>query len=128
LNRIERGRNYGWPVISYGMNYNGTPFTGRTRAEGMEQPVEHWTPSLAVCGIDFYEGDRFPRWRHHLFIASLRAEELWRYRLDGHRVADKELVLKGLGRIRDVHSGPDGHLYLVLNNPGRIVRLVNADP
>ncbi len=123
LNLIAKGRNYGWPEISYGMNYNGTPFTGRTRAEGMEQPVEHWTPSLAVCGIDFYEGDAFPAWRHDLFITSLRAEELWRYRLKDGAVEEKELIAMGLGRIRDVHSGPDGCLYLVLNGPDHIVRL-----
>ena len=127
LNLIRPGLNYGWPVISYGMNYNGTPLTDKTHAPGMEQPVDYWTPSIAVCGIDFYEGDHFPQWEHDLFIGGLASKELWRYRLDGDTVAEKELVAKNLGRIRDVHSAADGHLYLVLNGPDKIVRLVPAD-
>ena len=72
------------------MNYNGTPITALTAKEGLEQPVIHWTPSIAVCGIDFYEGDRFPRWRNHLFVTGLASEELRRVVIEGHRVVEQE--------------------------------------
>ena len=83
LNLVLPGRNYGWPVITYGMNYDGTPMTNLTAKEGMEQPVTYWTPSIAVCAIDFYAGDRFPRWKNDLLVSSLAAEELRRLRIDG---------------------------------------------
>ena len=119
------GRNYGWPVITYGMNYDGTPITDLTAKEGMEQPVTHWTPSLAVCAIDFYVGDRFPGWRHDLFLSSLAAEELVRLEIEDQKVVHQEVLFKGIGRVRDVVSGPDGYLYVSLE-PGRIARLVPA--
>ena len=125
LNLVERGSNYGWPVITYGMNYDGTPITNLTAKEGMEQPVVHWTPSLAVCAIDFYVGDRFPGWRHDLFLSSLAAEELVRLEIQDRKVVHQEVLFKGIGRVRDVVSGPDGYLYVSLE-PGRIARLVPA--
>ena len=125
LNLVERGRNYGWPVITYGMNYDGTPITNLTAKEGMEQPVTHWTPSLAVCAIDFYVGDRFPGWRHDLFLSSLAAEELVRLEIQDRKVVHQEVLFKGIGRVRDVVSGPDGYLYVSLE-PGRIARIVPA--
>lgn len=127
LNLIVRGRNYGWPVITYGMNYDGTPITARTAAEGMEQPVVHWTPSIAVCGMDFYRGERFPRWRHHLFVTGLASQELRRLEIRGHAVAEQEILFKGIGRVRHVATGPDGYLYVALNGPDRIIRLEPAD-
>ncbi|MPZ19700.1 MAG: glucose sorbosone dehydrogenase [Luteitalea sp.] len=124
LNRVERGRNYGWPTITYGMNYDGTPITDRTTQDGMEQPVVQWTPSIAVCAIAFYTGDRFPRWRHDMFATALAHQELRRIRIEGGTVVHQEVLFKGLGRVRDVATGPDGYLYVALNMPGRIVRLV----
>lgn len=126
LNLIERGKNYGWPVITYGMNYNGTPITGKTSAPGMEQPVTYWTPSIAVCGIDFYEGDLFPNWKNALLVGSLRQEELHLIKLDGHKVVSDEIILEDRGRVRDVASGPDGAIYLVMNGPDAIYRMVPA--
>ncbi len=126
LNRSERGRNYGWPVITYGMNYNGTPMTDRTAQSGMEQPVVHWTPSIAVSSIDFYTGDRFPQWKHNLFVGSLAQEELRRLVLDGVTVSHQEVLFRGVGRIRDVVCAPDGYIYLAFNTPDRIARLVPA--
>jgi glucose/arabinose dehydrogenase len=123
LNLVRKGLNYGWPIITYGMNYNGTPITALTAKDGLEQPVIHWTPSIAVCGIDFYEGDQFPRWKHNLFVTGLASEELRRVVIEGHRVVEQEVVFKGIGRVRDVASGPDGFLYVVLNKPDRLVRL-----
>lgn len=125
-NLIEKGLNYGWPVITHGMNYSGTPITDKTKAPGMEQPLLHWTPSIAVCGIDFYEGDIFPDWKHDLFVGGLASQELQRLQIDGDAVTAHEIILKGEGRVRDVASGPDGYLYLILNRPDKVVRLVPA--
>ncbi|MEM1157062.1 MAG: PQQ-dependent sugar dehydrogenase [Verrucomicrobiota bacterium] len=119
INRIEKGKNYGWPVISYGMNYNGKPITALTKKEGMEQPATHFTPSIAICGTDFYIGDQFPAWNHHLFTGGLAAQELWRLETDGGKVVDRELVLKNQGRVRDVRASPDGYLYLILTRSKR---------
>ena len=127
LNVIRRGANYGWPVITYGMNYNGTPITAITAKEGMEQPVIHWTPSIAVCGINFYTGDVFPQWKGNLFVTALAKEELRRVVIDGENVVSQEVILSKNGRLRHVAQGPDGFLYLAVNNPDKIVRLVPAD-
>ena len=124
LNRIEPGRNYGWPVITYGMNYDGTPITDKTAQEGMEQPVMQWTPSIAVCAIQFYTGGRFPGWKNDLFVTALAHQELRRLVIEGNKVVHQEVLFKDLGRVRDVVNGPDGTLYVVLNDPGRIVRMV----
>ncbi len=126
LNHIRKGLNYGWPVITYGINYNGTIITELTEKEGMEQPILHWTPSIAVCGIDFYTGDRFPNWKNNLFVSSLKFQEVRRLVIDGMRVTHQEVLFNAGGRVRDIQTGPDGYLYLALENPGRIVRLVPA--
>jgi glucose/arabinose dehydrogenase len=127
INIIEVGNNYGWPVITHGINYNGKPIADATSAPGMEQPKHYWTPSIAVCGIDFYEGDRFPNWKYDLFAGGLASKELHRLQIEGQNVVSDGIILKDVGRVRDVASGPDGYLYVVLNGPDRIVRLVPVD-
>lgn len=127
LNLIEKGKNYGWPVITYGMNYDGSPITSLTQKEGMEQPVLHWTPSIAVCGIGFYRGDKFPKWKNNLFITSLAREEFRRLEIVDKKVVHQEIVFKGIGRIRSVVTAPDGTLYLAMNAPDRIIRLEPAE-
>ncbi len=124
LNFVQKGLNYGWPVISYGINYDGTTMTELTAKEGMEQPVEYWVPSLAVCGMNFYSGNLFPQWKGHLFIASLAAQEVRRLEIKDHKVVTQEVLFKNLGRIRDIIGGPDGALYVLL--PERIARLTPA--
>jgi len=124
INLIGKGRNYGWPVITHGMNYNGKPITGKTSAPGMEQPLHYWTPSIAVCGIDFYEGDQFPDWENDLFAGGLASQELHRLVIEDNQVIRHEIILKDEGRVRDVATGPDGFLYVVLNGPDVIARLV----
>jgi aldose sugar dehydrogenase len=114
LNLVQRGLNYGWPEITYGMNYDGSPITHKTHQEGMVQPVLHWTPSIAVCGIDFYTGNEFPKWKGNLLVTGLASEELHRLVLQGDQVIEDEIVMKGQGRIRDVANGPDGYLYVAL--------------
>jgi glucose/arabinose dehydrogenase len=126
LNRIEAGTNYGWPIITYGMNYNGTPMTAETARPGLAQPVIHWTPSIAVCGLDFYDGNAFPGWRHDLFVGALEQQEVRRLRIRDGEVTEQEIVLKGLGRVRDVATAPDGSLYVLINRPDSILRLVPA--
>ena len=121
MNLVEPGKNYGWPVITYGMEYDGTAMTDITAKEGMEQPVTYWVPSIAPCGANFYTGDLFPRWKGHLFVASLAAQELRRLELAGDKLVAQEIIFKDLGRIRHVIGGPDGALYVLL--PERIARL-----
>lgn len=124
LNRLQAGRNYGWPVITYGIEYSGEPIAASTHRDGMEQPVTYWTPSLGVCGLNFYPGDLFPRWKNHLFFASLSGEELRRLEIRSGRLHAQEILFKGIGRIRHVIAGPDGALYVLL--PQRIARLAPA--
>lgn len=123
LNLIQKGKNYGWPIITYGMNYDGSPITDLTEKEGLEQPIYYWLPSIAVCGITFYRGDKFPRWKNNLFVTALSKEELRRLVIEGHKVVLDEILFKGIGRVRAVSNGPDGLLYVALNNPDKIIRL-----
>jgi aldose sugar dehydrogenase len=115
VNLIRAGANYGWPVITYGVNYGiGTRIGEGTAKAGMEQPLHKWVPSIAPSGMAFYTGDKFPKWRGDLFVGALRAQLLVRLRLDGEKVVHEERLLKGtLGRIRDVRAGPDGFIYLL---------------
>lgn len=125
LNLVEKGKNYGWPVITYGMNYNGTAMTNITEKEGLEQPLVYWVPSLAVCGMNFYTGDQFPKWKNHLLLTSLAAQELRRIEIKDRKVVAQEVLFKNLGRIRHVIGGPDGALYVLL--PERIARISPAE-
>ena len=127
LNRIEPGKNYGWPAVTYGINYDGTPISDKTEAPGMESPVVQWTPSLAVCGIAFYTGERFPGWKNDLFLGGLVGQQLRRLVIEDRKVVHQEVLFRKIGRVRSVVNGPDGYLYVALNNPGRIVRLVPAE-
>ena len=124
LNILHPGHNYGWPIITYGMNYDGTPITDHMVQEGMDQPVTYWVPSIAASPIAFYTGSRFPQWKDNLFVGSLAAQELRRLVINDHTVTHQEILFKGIGRVRDVVNGPDGYLYIILNQPDRIVRLI----
>ncbi len=127
---IRAGRNYGWPVITYGVEYVvGTKIGEGTHKPGMEQPLHIWVPSIAPSGMAFYQGDRFPRWRGDLFVGALKDQMLVRLRFDGEKRVKEERLLKGvLGRIRDVRAGPDGYLYLLTDSPdGVIARLEPTD-
>jgi glucose/arabinose dehydrogenase len=124
LNIIEPGHNYGWPVITYGMNYDGTPITGHTAQAGMDQPIAYWVPSIAASPLVFYTGNRFPAWKNNLFLGALAAQELRRITVKGRNVIGQEVLFQGIGRVRDIENSPDGYLYVVLNQPDRILRLV----
>ena len=126
INIVRKGRNYGWPVITYGVNYViGTKIGVGTHREGLEQPLYQWTPSIAPSGMAFYVGERFPAWRGNLFVGALKYQMLVRLELDGERVVHEERLLSGReGRIRDVRQGPDGLIYLLTDAPdGKLLRL-----
>jgi glucose/arabinose dehydrogenase len=126
VNVMRAGRNYGWPVITYGANYvTGTKIGEGTARAGMEQPLHYWVPSIAPSGMAFYAGDAFPNWRGNLLVGALRDEMLVRLELDGEKVVREERLIKGaIGRIRDVRVGPDGLVYLLTDErDGVIARL-----
>lgn len=124
INLIKPGLNYGWPVISYGINYDGTILTDQTDKAGMEQPVHYWTPSIAPCGMTFVTGDRYPGWKNNLLIGSLRFKYLERVVIHDNSVIHQEKLLEGIGRVRNVVVSPDGIVYVAIETPGKILRLV----
>ena len=128
INAPRPGRNYGWPVISYGREYSGAQIGEGTAKPGLEQPVYYWDPSIAPSGMTFYTGDKFPAWRGNLFVGALKFKMLVRLTIEGERVVAEERLLEGLGeRIRDVVQGPDGYLYLLTDeDDGRILRVSPA--
>jgi aldose sugar dehydrogenase len=128
LNRIQPGRNYGWPVIGYGVNYTtGLAIHSGTQREGMEQPVKVWVPSIGISGMMIYTGDRFPEWKGNLFVGGMAGQQLSRLTLSGQRVVNEELLVQQMGRIRDIRQSPDGYIYLVTDDrdgkPTPILRL-----
>ena len=127
INIIKKGVNYGWPVITYGINYDGSKITDLKEKDGMEQPINQWTPSIAVCGIKFYNGDKFKDWENNLLVTSLKYERLHRLVISKNQILDEEIIFESGSRVRDVEVGPDGLIYLALENPGRIVKLIPLD-
>lgn len=127
LNLIRPGVNYGWPVISYGINYDGTVLTSLTEKEGMEQPVFYWTPSIGPCGMTFVTGDRYPRWKHNIMLGSLPLKHLERVVMKDNTVIHREQLLEGIGRVRNVVTGPDGYIYIAIETPGKILRLMPVE-
>lgn len=129
VNIIEAGTNYGWPEITYGINYSGTPITDETHKDGMAQPLHYWDPSIAPSGMAFYTGDDFSEWQGDLFVGALKMQKLVRLELDGREVVGEEDLLADLGeRIRAVNMGPDGHLWLLTDDAdGKVLKVVPAD-
>jgi glucose/arabinose dehydrogenase len=126
LNILKPGANYGWPAITYGVDYSGAIISDKKEAPGMEQPVVYWVPSIAPSGMTFYSGDLFPQWKGDIFIGALTRTHLRRVKLNGDKVVEQEELLKELGeRIRDVRQGPDGLIYLLTDDPsdGKLLRL-----
>jgi glucose/arabinose dehydrogenase len=129
VNHPEAGKNYGWPVISYGVDYSGAKLGTGTAKEGMEQPVYYWDPSIAPSGMAFYTGDLFPEWKGDLLVGALAGKLLARLDLDGEQVVREERLLQNRGeRIRDVRQGPEGALYLLTDSvKGRVLKLTPGD-
>lgn len=130
LNVIKKGVNYGWPVITYGVNYGtGTKIGEGSRKLGMQQPEYYWIPSIAPSGMSFYQGDKYPHWQGSLFLGSLKFQQLVRLEFDRRKVIREERFLsRKLGRVRDVRTGPDGYIYLLIDaDNGSLVRLEPHD-
>jgi glucose/arabinose dehydrogenase len=130
LNRIQPGRNYGWPVIGFGVNYQtGLAIHAGTHREGMEQPAHVWVPSIGISGLMIYTGNRFPEWRGNLFVGGMARQRLARLTLNGQRVINEEALVPEMGRIRDVRQGPDGDIYLVTDNrEGKPTPILRMEP
>jgi glucose/arabinose dehydrogenase len=130
LNRIQPGFNYGWPVIGFGVNYRtGLAIHSGTHRDGMEQPVRIWVPSIGISGLMIYTGDRFPQWRGNIFVAGMVGEQLARLTLEGQKVVSEETLVERKGRIRDVRQGPDGFIYLAIeDSDGKPTAILRMEP
>jgi aldose sugar dehydrogenase len=124
INLIQKGLNYGWPEVTHGINYNGTIITEDTTRVGMEDPVLHWTPSIAPCGLAFVDSDRYPPWQSNMLVGALAGQHIHRVVLDGNEVAHTEKLLEGFARFRDVRVGPGGYIYVLTESPGLFFRIM----
>lgn len=122
INIIKPGKNYGWPLITYGINYNGTSITDDTHLPGMEQPLHYWVPSIAPSGMAFVDSNRYPKWKGKLLIGSLKFKYLNLVSLENGKVVEEEKLLEDIGRVRTVKIGPDGYIYVSIEQLG-IIRL-----
>lgn len=123
LNIVEKGKNYGWPVITYGIDYNGSIISDLTEKEGMEQPIHYWVPSIAVCGLMHYTGDMFPHWKGQIFSGALAKTHVARIEIENGRYRHEEKLLDKIGRVRQVAQGPDGLIYILTEGPGMLLKL-----
>ncbi len=123
LNLVVSGKNYGWPLATFGRDYSGAKISDVRQQPGFESPVLYWNPSIAVCDINFVTGDLFPRWKNKLLVSALRYEEVRLLDIQDRRVLHQEIVLKNAGRVRTAACGPDGAIYVVLNGPDLVLRL-----
>lgn len=123
VNLIKAGANYGWPVITYGINYNGTPITDERTREGMEQPITYWVPSIAPCGMAFVQNSNYDGWDGDLIVGSLKFSYLVRLVIENNEVVKEEKIAEGIGRVRNVEMGNDGYLYVGVEGGG-LYRLV----
>jgi glucose/arabinose dehydrogenase len=128
VNVPEKGKNYGWPVIGYGVDYSGAVIHESTQKEGMEQPIYYWVPSIAPSGMVFYAGEAFPAWKGSLFVGALALKHLNRLELDGEKIVKEERLLIDLGlRIRDVRQASDGTLWLLTDaHDGKVLHIIPA--
>ena len=130
LNLMKPGTNYGWPVITYGVNYGiGTKIGEGTHKDGMSQPVYYWVPSIATSSVLFYSGEKFPNWKGNAFVSSLKFGQLARLEMTDNKVIKEERLINGAaGRIREVKEGPDGFLYILIDDPnGKLLRIKPSD-
>lgn len=123
INIIEAGNNYGWPKITYGINYSGTKITDDTSLPGMQQPLHYWKPSIAPSGMTFVTSDRYPDWKGNLLVGSLRFMYLERCVIEDNKVVYREKLLENIGRVRNVRQGPDGYIYVAVEGKG-IIKIV----
>ncbi len=125
INIPQPGKNYGWPKANYGSHYNGVPIKDEHAEQGFEEPIHHWTPSIAPSGMVFYTGNQFPRWRGSLFAGTLAGRQLVRLAIDDKKILNEERLLTNTLRFRDVEQGPDGALYLLTDEEnGKLLKLI----
>ena len=124
LNLIQKGKNYGWPVITYGINYDGKPISDITEKEGMEQPVTYWVPSIATGGLELVTSDKYPAWKGNLMVTALAKMHIARVELDGTKYIGEEKLFQDLGRVRQIAESPEGYLYAITDGSGLLVKLI----
>lgn len=124
LNLIQKGKNYGWPVITYGINYDGKPISDITEKEGMEQPVTYWVPSIATGGLELVTSDKYPAWKGNLMVTALAKMHIARVELDGTKYVGEEKLFQDLGRVRQIAESPEGYLYAITDGSGLLVKLI----
>jgi len=125
INIIKKAANYGWPVITYGINYSGTKITDETAREGMEQPVYYWVPSIAPSGMEFVTSDLYPEWKNSILAGSLKFYYLELLKLEGGKVVKREKLFEDIGRVRCVRQGPEGYIYVAVEDLGIIKVIPN---
>jgi len=118
INIIQASANYGWPVVSYGVNYSGSSFTDLTEKEGMQQPAWYWVPSIAPSGMTFVTSDVYPDWKGKVIVGSLKFAYLVALELNGDKVLSQEILFPGIGRVRNVKQGADGYIYVATDGAG----------
>lgn len=123
VNIVKPGANYGWPILSYGINYSGTEFAKGTEREGMESPIHYWVPSIAPSGMTFVTSDKYPYWQGDLLVGSLKFRYLVHLEVNGDKIEKANVVLNDIGRVRTVRQGPDGYIYVTTEGNG-IVRVL----
>ena len=123
VNIIVKGANYGWPAFSEGVNYDGTSISSSHNAEGITTPVHFWTPSIGICGMTFISGDKFGKWKGNLLVSGLVSQTVHRCVIQGNTIIEEEPILSNQGRVRNVIQGPEGLIYVSVENPGRIIRI-----
>jgi len=123
LNIVQAGANYGWPLATKGLDRDGTVLTPYKSLPGIVDPIHYWTPSPAVCGIEFIDSPLFPAWKSNLLVAALKHQYIYRLVLDGHKVVKEEVILRESGRVRDIKTAPDGSIYVLTDRRGMILHL-----
>lgn len=125
LNLIEKGKNYGWPLVTYGINYNGKPISDKTEMDGVQKPVKYWVPSPAPCGMALVTSDKYPGWKGNLLVANLAFKYLGRIELNGTKFIAEEKLLKDVARVRHIAQSPEGYIYVVTEGPGKLLKLMS---
>ena len=123
INIIKKGANYGWPVVTYGIDYDGTSISNISQKPGMEDPIYYWVPSIAPSGMTFVTGDRYPEWKGDLLVGSLKFQYLELVKLDGDKITGRQKIATDIGRVRNVAQAPDGYIYLAVEGKG-IVKII----
>jgi glucose/arabinose dehydrogenase len=126
LNIVKKAKNYGWPEITYGIDYDGSIISNQTEKEGMMQPIHYWDPSIAPCGMTFVTSDKYPDWKNNILMGSLKFQYLARVVVENGEYVKEEKLLEGIGRVRHIAQSPDGYIYVAVEGPGKIVKLLPA--